>query len=162
MNMYMCMKINYINSPFIKLKVVASLCSPTTSSAMPDCHAEQLEFLVYGIRFARFYFRIISLPNLSNRNHSLPEPWRHARVHAIWWMHTSVKRSPLHNNRVTTFTIHVINVMFRHSNNQNMSTLYLTPPPPPIWVPKPLVAIDKLGWAISLRKLNIDLEEKTK
>ena len=27
MNMYMCMKINYINSPFIKLKVMASLCS---------------------------------------------------------------------------------------------------------------------------------------
>ena len=26
MNMYMCMKINYINSPFIKLKVMASLC----------------------------------------------------------------------------------------------------------------------------------------
>ena len=27
MNMYMCMKINYINSPFIKLKDMASLCS---------------------------------------------------------------------------------------------------------------------------------------
>ena len=27
MNMYMCMKINYINSPFIKLKVIASFCS---------------------------------------------------------------------------------------------------------------------------------------
>ena len=27
MNMYMCMKINYTNSPFIKLKVMASLCS---------------------------------------------------------------------------------------------------------------------------------------
>ena len=27
MNMYMCMKINYINSPFIKPKVMASLCS---------------------------------------------------------------------------------------------------------------------------------------
>ena len=27
MNMYMCMKINYIISPFIKLKVMASLCS---------------------------------------------------------------------------------------------------------------------------------------
>ena len=26
MNMYMCMKINDINSPFIKLKVMASLC----------------------------------------------------------------------------------------------------------------------------------------
>ena len=55
----------------------------TTSSAMPGWHAEQLEFPVYGHRFARFYFRIISPPNLSNRNHSLPEPWRHARVHAI-------------------------------------------------------------------------------
>ena len=55
----------------------------TTSSAMPGCHAEQLEFLVYGLRFAQFYFRIISLPNLSNRNHSLPEPLGHARVHAI-------------------------------------------------------------------------------
>ena len=55
----------------------------TTSSAMPVCHAEQQGFLVYGLRFARFYFRIISLPNLSNRNHSLPEPWRHSRVHDI-------------------------------------------------------------------------------
>ena len=55
----------------------------TTSPAMLGRHAEKLEFLVYGLRFARFYFRIISLPNLSNRNHSLPEPWRHARVHAI-------------------------------------------------------------------------------
>ena len=27
MNMYICMKINYINIPFIKLKVMASLCS---------------------------------------------------------------------------------------------------------------------------------------
>ena len=27
MDMYMCMKINYINSPFIKLKVMASFCS---------------------------------------------------------------------------------------------------------------------------------------
>ena len=50
----------------------------TTSSAMPGCHAEQLEFLVNGIRFTRFYFRTISLPNLSNRNHSLP-----ARVQAF-------------------------------------------------------------------------------
>ena len=82
MNMYMCMKINYINSPFIKFKAML-LSVITTSSAMPGCHAEQLEFLVYGLRFARVYIRIISLPNLSNRNHSLPEPWRHARVHAI-------------------------------------------------------------------------------
>ena len=27
MNIYMCMKMNYINSLFIKLKVMASLCS---------------------------------------------------------------------------------------------------------------------------------------
>ena len=27
MNMYMCVKINYIDSPFIKLMVMASLCS---------------------------------------------------------------------------------------------------------------------------------------
>ena len=27
MNMYICMKINYINSPFIKFKVMAALCS---------------------------------------------------------------------------------------------------------------------------------------
>ena len=56
------------------------------------------------------------------------------------------------------FAIHVINVMFRQSNNENMSTLYLTLPPPPIWESKPLVAIDILGWAISLRILNRDLE----
>ena len=120
MNMYMCMKINDINSPFIKFKAML-LSVFTTSLAMPGCHTEQLEFLVYELRFARFYFRIISLPN-SNRNHSLPEPLRHL-------MYTSVKRSPLHHNGVTTLTIHVINVMFRHSNNYFMSTLYLTPPP---------------------------------
>ena len=82
--MYMCMKINCINSPLIKLKVLLSV---TTSSAMPVCHAEQLEFLVHGLRFARFYFRTIFFPNLSNRNQSLPEPWRHARVHAIRCIH---------------------------------------------------------------------------
>ena len=47
MNMYMCMKINYINSPFIKFKAMV-LSVVTTSPAMPGCHAEQLEFLVYG------------------------------------------------------------------------------------------------------------------
>ena len=73
MNMYMCMKINYINSPFIKFKAML-LSVFTISSAMPGCHAEQLEFLVYGLRFARFYFRIISLPNLSNRNHICQNP----------------------------------------------------------------------------------------
>ena len=44
----MYMKINYINSPFIKLKVM-TLSVVTTSSAMPGCHAGQLEFLVYGL-----------------------------------------------------------------------------------------------------------------
>ena len=48
---------------------------------MPGCHVEQIKFLVYGLRFARFYFRIISLPNLSNRNHSLPKPWRRIKTH---------------------------------------------------------------------------------
>ena len=72
MNMYMCMKINYINSPFIKLKVMASLCSH------------------YFIGYAR-----------------LPR-----RTTGIWVIRES----------------------------------------------KPLVAIDNLGWAISLRKLNRDLE----
>ena len=43
MNMYMCMKINYINSPFINFKAML-LSLFTTSSAMPGCHAEQLEF----------------------------------------------------------------------------------------------------------------------
>ena len=38
---------------------------------MSGCHAEQLVFLVYGLRFARFYFRTISLPILSNGNQSL-------------------------------------------------------------------------------------------
>ena len=136
MNMYMCMKINYIHSPFIKFKAML-LSVVTTSSAMPGCHAEQREFLVYGLRFARFYFRIISLPNLSNRRTLAP------CTSPCYLMYTSVKRSPLHNNGVTTFTIYVINVMFRHSNNLNMSTLYLTPLP--IWAHKPLVAIDNLG-----------------
>ena len=87
MNMYMCMKINYIDSPFIKYLRSWLLSVVTTSSAMPGCHAEQLEFLVYGLRFARFYIRTISLPYLSNENQSLPEPWRHARVHAIRCIH---------------------------------------------------------------------------
>ena len=66
----------YINSPFIKLKVMASLCSHyfIGYAGLP---------MVYELRFARFYFRTISLPNLSNGNQSLPELWRHARVHAI-------------------------------------------------------------------------------
>ena len=79
--MYMCIKIDYINSPFIKLKVMASFCSHYFNG-YADCHAEQLEFLVHGLRFARFYFRTIFLPNLSNRNQSLPEPRRHARIQA--------------------------------------------------------------------------------
>ena len=29
----------------------------TTTLAMSVCHAEQLDFLVYGLRFARFYFQ---------------------------------------------------------------------------------------------------------
>ena len=103
MNMYTCMKINYISGPFIKLKAMASFCI-TTSSAMQGCHAEQLEFLVHGLRFARFYFRTIFLPNLSNRNQSLQEPWRHARVQAIRCTHHIGKRFPLHDNGVPPFT----------------------------------------------------------
>ena len=64
-----------------------SLSVVTTSSAMPGCHAEQPEFRVYELRFARFYFQTISLPNLSNGNQSLPELWRHARVHATRCTH---------------------------------------------------------------------------
>ena len=56
MNMYICMKINYINSPFIKFKAMASLCS-YYFIGYADCHAEQLESLIYGLRFARLYFR---------------------------------------------------------------------------------------------------------
>ena len=63
------MKINYINNLRSWLLSVV-----TTSSAMPGCQAEQQEFLVHELPFARFYFRTISLPNLSNRNQSLQEP----------------------------------------------------------------------------------------
>ena len=45
-----CMK----NRPFSKLKIMASV--GTASSDMQGCQAEQLEFLVHGLRFARFYF----------------------------------------------------------------------------------------------------------
>ena len=109
----MCMKINYINSPFIKLgffllSLLHRLCRVATL---------QLKFLVNGLRFTRFNFRTISLPNLSNRNQSLLKPGamhesRLSDVHI-----KSVKRNPLHNNGVTPFTIHVINVIFRQSNN---------------------------------------------
>ena len=67
---------------------------------MPGCHAEQLEFLVYGLRFARFYFRTISLPYFSNGNQCLSEPWRHARVHAIRCIGENAPPPPLHNNGV--------------------------------------------------------------
>ena len=59
----------------------------TASSDMPDCQAEQLEFLVHGLRFARFYFRTMSLLHLSNRKQSLPEPLRRARVQATRCTH---------------------------------------------------------------------------
>ena len=39
----------------------------TTSSAIPGFEAERLEFLVHRLRIARFYFRTISFPNISNR-----------------------------------------------------------------------------------------------
>ena len=73
-----CVKISYINRPFIKLKIMASVA--TASSDMPGCKAERLEFLVHWLRFARFYFRTMYLLHLSNRKQSLPEPWRRARV----------------------------------------------------------------------------------
>ena len=76
-----CMKESYINRPFIKLKIMASVA--TASSDMQGCQVEQMKFLAHGLRFARFYFRTMSLIHLSNRNQSLPEPWRRARVQAI-------------------------------------------------------------------------------
>ena len=96
-----CMKLSYINRPLIKLNIMASVA--TASSDMPGCQAEQLEFLVHWLRFARFYFRAMSLLHLST---SLGHP-----------MFTSVKRYPLHDNGVPPFTIRVINAMFRRSNN---------------------------------------------
>ena len=81
-----CLKINYINRPFIKLKIMVSVA--TASSDMPGCKAEQLEFLVHGLRFARFFFRIICLLHLSNRKQSLPNP---GPDHP---MYTSMKRYP--------------------------------------------------------------------
>ena len=152
MNMYICMKINYINNPFIKFKVMASLCSHyfigwnfwSMGFDLHDSISEWYLFLTSAIE-------IIVCQNPVAIHESMLSD-----VHIG-------EKIPLHDNGVTTFTIHVINVMFRHSYNKNMSTLYLTPPPPPpIGESKPLVAIDNLGWAISLRKLNRDLEEKTK
>ena len=54
-----CMKISYINRPFIKLKSMSSVATATLN--MPGYQAE----------------------HISNRKQSLPEPWRHARVKAI-------------------------------------------------------------------------------
>ena len=71
----------------------------TASSDMLVCKAEQLEFLVHGLRFAQFYFQTISLPHLGNRNQSMPEPWRRAR-HP---MYRSVKRHTLHDNGVPPY-----------------------------------------------------------
>ena len=61
---------------------------------MPGCQAEQLEFLVHGLQFARFYFRTISLPNPSNKNQSLPEPWRQAQFQAIRCAHHIGEKVP--------------------------------------------------------------------
>ena len=55
------MKINYISNLWSWLLSVV-----TTSSALPGCQVEQLEFLVHGLCFARFYFQTISLPNLGS------------------------------------------------------------------------------------------------
>ena len=68
----LCMKIKYINRPYIKLKIMASVA--IASSDMPGPLAEQLEFLVHGLRFAQLYFQTMSLSHLGNRNQSLSEP----------------------------------------------------------------------------------------
>ena len=72
------MKINYLllNRPFITLKIMASLCS--------YCFIRNagLQSRTTGISspFARFYFQTISLPHLGNRNQSMSETLRCARV----------------------------------------------------------------------------------
>ena len=147
-------KKNYINTCSHLSNLRSWLLSVvTTSSAMPRCHAE-LEFLVYGLRFARFHFRTISLPipNLSKGNQSLPEPWCHARVHAFrCTQRWKCKPPPLHNNWATT--------LYDSCTQRDVLRLpSILPPPPPILESKPPLAIDNLGWAISLRKLNRDLE----
>ena len=82
--MYMFIKINYIDSPFIKLKLMASLCShyflgyaglPRRTTGISGLWAS----------ISRFYFR--TTLNFRNRNQSLQEPWRHARVCAIRCTH---------------------------------------------------------------------------
>ena len=118
MNMYMCMKINYINSPFIKLKVMASFCSDyfigygglprrTTGISGPwalictdDSISEQNFFLTSAIEI-----RVC-------QNRGAMQESRLIDVYI-----TSDKRFPLHNEGVPPFTIHVINVIFRQSNN---------------------------------------------
>ena len=129
--------INYINSSFIKLKVMTSFCIPyfigfaglprrTTGISGPhDSISEQYLFITSAIEI-----RVC-------QNHGAIHESRLSDVHI-----TSVKSFPLHNNGVPSFTIHVINVIFRQSNKWNMSPLYLTPT---IWESKPLVAIDNLG-----------------
>ena len=80
----------------------------TTSSAMPGCHAEQLEFLVYGLLFLTSAIEIIVCQNPGAMHESMLSD-----VH----IGGKVPPAPLHNNGVTTLTIYVINVMFRHSNS---------------------------------------------
>ena len=86
--MYMCMKINYINSPLIKLKVMASFCSHYFISLAG------LLRRTTGISGPWASICTILFPNLSNRNQSLPEPWRHARVQAIRCTHHIGEKIP--------------------------------------------------------------------
>ena len=87
----------------------------TTSSAMPGCHAENRNFwsMGFGLHdsiseyhlFLTSAIEIIVCQNPGAMHESMLSD-----VHIG-------EKVPLHKNGVTTFAIHVINVMFRHSNN---------------------------------------------
>ena len=115
MNMYICTKINYINSPFIKFKAMASLCNhyfigyaglPCRTTGISGLWASICTILFpNNISFITSAVEIIVCQNPGAIHESMLSD-----VHIG-------EKIPLHNNGVTIFTIHVVNVMFRHSNN---------------------------------------------
>ena len=114
MNMYMCMKINYINSSFIKLKVMASLCShyfigyaglprrTTGNSGLNDSISEQYNFLTSAMEI-----RVCQNPGVMHDS----------MLSDVHIGENAPPPAPCIITEWPPFTIHVINVMFRPSNN---------------------------------------------
>ena len=71
---------------------------------MPGCHAEQLEFLVYGLRFSCFYLRkyIFLTSAMEIRVCQNPGAMHESMISNVYIEKMSSSPPPLHNNGVTT------------------------------------------------------------